>query len=270
LAQARAKHLDGARLHQRLLEIAYAEDDQAAVEAEVQWYAGRPDEYVGLALEAATADARGRREEAGKLYRRAAAMALQRGLRNGAVELEDSNAQAEALYGTCHGVGRAGRPALALAMCGETAAAERLVAETSKLVPNGTLWNAVHRPAILAASALHRGDSAGALQRLSSAVPYERAYPEIPYLRGLAYLGLGKGLEAAAEFRKIVDRRGADWGILYALSQAGLGRAALLSGDTTLARHTYQNFFALWKNADGGLRILREARKEFAGIPEEK
>jgi len=86
----------------------------------------------------------------------------------------------------------------------------------------------------------------------------------------MAYLGLGKGLEAGAEFRKIVDSRGAHWGILYALSQAGLGRAALLSGDTTVARRTYQDFFALWKNADGGLRILREARKEFASIPEEK
>ena len=270
LAQARAQHLDGSRLHQRVLEIAYAEGDQVAAGREVQWYAGRPDEYIGLALEAANADATGRREEAGKLYRRAAAMALQRGLREGGLELEDLDARAEALYGDCQRVRRAGRPALALALCGETAAAERLVAETSKLVPNGTLWKAVHRPAILAASELRRGDSNGAIQRLASAAPYERAYPEISYLRGLAYLGLRKGPEAAAEFRKIVDHRGARWGILYALSQVGLGRAALLSGDTALARRTYQDFFALWKNADGGARILREARKEFASIPKEK
>lgn len=270
LTQARARHLDGSRLHQRVLEIAYAEGDQAVAEREVQWYAGRPDEYIGLALEAANADATGRREDAREFYRRAAAMALQRGLRDGALELEDADARAEALYGNCQSVRRAGRPALALGLCGETAAAERLMAETSKLVPNGTLWNAVHRPAILAASQLHRGDSAGAIERLASAAPYERAYAEIPYLRGLAYLGLRKGPEAAAEFRKIVDRRGAHWGILYALSQAGLARAALLSGDTTLARRSYQDFFVLWKNADGGVRILGEARKEFAGIPEQK
>jgi hypothetical protein len=67
-----------------------------------------------------------------------------------------------------------------------------------------------------------------------------------------------------------MDRRGAHWGILYALSQAGLGRAALISGDTTVARRTYQDFFALWKNADGGLRILRDEGKEFASIPEGK
>jgi hypothetical protein len=197
-------------------------------------------------------------------------MAQQRGLRDGALELEDADARAEALYGNCQSVRRARRPPLALALCGETAAAERLVAEASKLVPNGMLWNAVHRPAITAASEFRRGDFGGAIQRLVSAAPYERAYPEIPYLRGLAYMGLRKGPEADAEFRKIVSRRGAHWGILYALSQAGLGRAALLSGDTGLARRTYQDFLALWKNADAGVRILREARKEFASIPEEK
>jgi Flp pilus assembly protein TadD len=228
LAQARTQHLDGSRLHQRVLEIAYAEGDQAVAEREVQWYAGRPDEYIGLALRAANADATGRREDARKLYRRAAAMALQRGLRDGALELEDADARAEALYGNCQSVRRARRPPLALALCGETAAAERLVAEASKLVPNGMLWNAVHRPAITAASEFRRGDFGGAIQRLVSAAPYERAYPEIPYLRGLAYMGLRKGPEADAEFRKMVSRRGAHWGILYALSQAGLGRAALL------------------------------------------
>jgi eukaryotic-like serine/threonine-protein kinase len=40
------------------------------------------------------------------------------------------------------------------------------------------------------------------LELLTSASPYERAHLEAAYLRGLAYLRLKKGREAAAEFRK--------------------------------------------------------------------
>jgi hypothetical protein len=65
---ARAHGIDGARIHQRFLEMAYIEGDQAAVAKEIQWYAGRPEEYLSL----------GSRRESSKLYKRAAETALQR------------------------------------------------------------------------------------------------------------------------------------------------------------------------------------------------
>jgi hypothetical protein len=266
LAKARAQQLDGSRLHQRMLEIAYAEGDQAAAGREIHWYAGRPDEYLGLSIQALNADATGRREEAHGLYRSSAAMALRHGLREAALEFEEADARAEAFSGNCREVRRATRSALALAMCGEAAAVEGLVAETSKLAPNGAIWNAVQLPAIRAAVELGRGKASKAVELLASAAPYERAYPEIPYLRGMAYLRLRRGSEAAQEFRKMVGNKGAYWGILYALAQLGLGRAARLSGDTALANSSYQDFFTLWKDADPGSRTLGEARKEFESI----
>jgi len=45
-----------------------------------------------------------------------------------------------------------------------------------------------------------------------------------------------------------------------------LARAAALSGDTAKARKAYQDFLALWKDADPDLPILAEARKEYAAM----
>ncbi len=200
----RAQGLGGARIHQRFLEIAYVEGEDAAAAREIQWFAGKPAEYLSFGLQAANQNAPGRRRESSKLYQRAAQTAQRQGLRNAAAEFEEADARADALSGNCQTVRRLGRPALALAMCGDAAQAEKLAGETSRLFPNGTLWNAVQLPAIRAAIALKRDQPAKAVELLASASPYERAYPEAVYLRGLAYLGLRKGAEASAEFKKIL------------------------------------------------------------------
>ena len=81
-------------------------------------------------------------------------------------------------------------------------------------------------------------------RRLVRAVPFERAYPEVPYLRGLPFLRLQKGTEAAAEFQKILNHKGANWGSawrypywgqFYSLSYLGLGRTSALAGNTAKA-----------------------------------
>jgi eukaryotic-like serine/threonine-protein kinase len=72
------------------------------------------------------------------------------------------------------------------------------------------------------------------------------------------------GNEAAAEFKKIMDSPGMDpLSPAHALSHLGLARAAAVNGDTTAARKSYQDFFALWKDADGDLPVLVQARKEY-------
>ncbi len=114
-----------------------------------------------------------------KLYKRAAETALRRGLRDVAAGFEEADARADALSGNCRTVRRLGRPALALAMCGDAAQAEKLAAETSKRFPNGTIWNAVQLPEIRAAIELQRDQPAKAVELLASASPYERAYPEV-------------------------------------------------------------------------------------------
>jgi len=267
--------IGGARIHQRFLEMAYIEGDQAAVTRETLWYAGKPEEYLSFGLQAANLNVLGQRRESGKLYKRAAETALRLGLGDVAAGFEEADARADALSGNCATAHHLGRPALALALCGDAAGAEKFAAETSKRFPNGTIWNAVQLPEILAAIELQRGRPAKAVEVLASASPYERAYPEAVYLRGLAYLRLRKGLEAAAEFQKILNHKGAswgstwrfpNWGLYYSISYVGLARASVLAGDPAKARKSFQDFFALWKDADQNLPILIEAKKDYAAL----
>jgi Tfp pilus assembly protein PilF len=271
----RAQGLGGGRIHQRFLEIAYVEDDDAAAAREIQWFAGKPVEYLSFGLQAANQNALGHRRESSKLYQRAAQTALHHGLRNAAAEFEEADARADALSGNCQTARRLGRPALALAMCGDAAQAEKLAGETSKLFPNGTLWNAVQLPAIRAAIALKRDQPAKAVELLASASPYERAYPEAAYLRGLAYLRLREGAAAEAEFEKILDHKGANWGStwqrpywgqFYSLSYLGQARGSVLAGDSAKAEKAYEEFLTLWKNADPDIPILKQAKAEYAKL----
>jgi eukaryotic-like serine/threonine-protein kinase len=273
----RALGIGGARIHQRFLEMAYLQGDQAAVVRETQWYTGRPEEYLSFGLQAAALNVLGQRRESSKLYQRAAQTAQRQGLRDVAAELEEADARADALSGNCQTVHRLRRPALALAMCGDAAQAGKLAGETSKLYPNDTVWNAVQLPAIRAAIEIKGDRPAKAAELLASASPYECAYPEVSYLRDLAYLRLKKGAGAAAEFRKIVDHKGANWGStwqhpnwgqFYSLSYLGMARGYALAGDTAKAKKAFHDFLELWKDADPDIPVLKKAKVEYqSGVP---
>jgi eukaryotic-like serine/threonine-protein kinase len=51
-----------------------------------------------------------------------------------------------------------------------------------------------------------------------------------------------------------------------ALSRLGLARAYALEGDNAKARTAYQDFFALWKDADPDVPILIAAKSEYARL----
>ncbi len=77
----------------------------------------------------------------------------------------------------------------------------------------------------------------------------------------------GQGAEAAREYQKILDHRGVVInGIIGALAHLGLGRAYALQGDTAKARVAYQDFFALWKDADPDVPVLVAAKSEYAKL----
>ena len=88
--RARMQGINGARIHQRFLEMAYVEDDQAAVSREIQWYAGKPEEYLSLGLQAAYLNVLGRRRESSGLYKRAAETALRSGFGSVAADFEEA------------------------------------------------------------------------------------------------------------------------------------------------------------------------------------
>jgi len=56
--------------------------------------------------------------------------------------------------------------------------------------------------------------------------------------------------------------------VTNALARLGLARAAALSGDVPKSRRAYQDFLALWKDADPDAPILIQARAEYARLGE--
>ena len=55
-------------------------------------------------------------------------------------------------------------------------------------------------------------------------------------------------------------------GIYYPLAYVGLARAEAQLGRTGQAKKAYEDFFALWKDAEPDVPILLEARKEYAAL----
>ncbi len=71
-------------------------------------------------------------------------------------------------------------------------------------------------------------------------------------------------MKAAAEYQKILDHRGIDpTSPLYSLAGLGVGRAYAVQGDSLKARAAYQDFFALWKDADPDVPVLKAAKAEY-------
>jgi tetratricopeptide (TPR) repeat protein len=132
--------------------------------------------------------------------------------------------------------------------------------------------------ALRALLALNHSEPSKAIELLQIAVPYDLGAPRSGfhgffgtlypvYVRGEAYLAAHQGAEAAAEFQKILDHRGIVVSDpVGALAHLQLGRAFALSGDKTKAKTAYQDFLALWKDADPDIPILKQAKAEYAKL----
>jgi tetratricopeptide (TPR) repeat protein len=161
--------------------------------------------------------------------------------------------------------------ALVMARVGDNPRAEQLLKEAAKRYPpQHTLFNNVNVPSVQAAIALRKKKPSEAIEELRRSVSYDLSDPtNVPdgatmYYRGLAYLELHSGNEAAAQFQKILDNPGiVSIGILRPLSHLGLARAYAVTGDKDKSLAQYREFLALWKNADSDLRVLHEAKAEY-------
>ena len=80
-------------------------------------------------------------------------------------------------------------------------------------------------------------------------------------------LTLHDGSAAATEFQKFIDHRGIVGSFLWgALARLELGRAYVLQGDTAKAKAAYQEFLALWKDADPDIPVFKESKAEYAKL----
>ena len=167
--------------------------------------------------------------------------------------------------------------AVTFACAGDQTRARSLADELQKHFPLNTTLNHYWLPIVRAYVELRAGHPAQALTFLQEAGPYDLAFPlpqyseggtlYPPYVRGQAYLALHQGKEAAAEFQKFVDHRTiAANSPLASLAHLGLARAQAVQGDAAKARAAYQDFLALWKDADPDIPILKQAKAEYAKL----
>jgi DNA-binding winged helix-turn-helix (wHTH) protein/tetratricopeptide (TPR) repeat protein len=163
--------------------------------------------------------------------------------------------------------------ALTFARAGNEKQSQEIMEKLNQLFPNDFTIQAFCLPTTRAAIKLDENDPAGAIEILRPVTPYDLAitdsfyYVYPAYLRGLAYLRLKEGKLAAAEFRKVLDHSGVGAGfVTSALSILQLARAQVVMHDEEAARKSYEDFLALWKNADPELPIYREAGAEYAGL----
>jgi tetratricopeptide (TPR) repeat protein/predicted Ser/Thr protein kinase len=279
--QAIANKIDASDFHDVQFRIAFIQGDQAAMQRQIDWTKGKPDEGVGLGWQADAAAFAGQRKKSKDFQRRAIESAQRLNLKGAAAGGTSGLAAGDAFYGNCRDAReeiaaalKIARPwwvvnaaATVYAMCGEPAKAQPLVEEIAKQFSNDPITQATDIARLRAVIEFYRGDAAKAVELLQAAAPYEYPRLGIILLRGESYLKLKKGAEAAAEFQKILDRRGAAaTDDAYPLAHLGMARAMALTGDTAKARKFYQDFFALWKDADPDIPLLIAAKAEYAKL----
>jgi predicted Zn-dependent protease len=278
-----ARKLDVPFFHRVLYLVALLQNDQAAMGHELSVISGSSPEMAEFAdsLAAGTEAYYGRLEKARGLNRRSITALESRGKKESAAtsltrqswteaEVNDTAAarkDAAAALAIDSSYIVKSVAALAFARAGDSARAESLAAEITKERPSDTIADVYVLPTIRAAVELNRNNPGKALEMLQPVQAYDLANVGMlsPYERGQAYLQLRQGNEAAAEFQKLLDHPGVVLNlVLGALAHLQLGRAYALAGDAGKARAAYQDFFALWKDADADIPILKQAKVEYA------
>ena len=272
--------VDNLFLHQQLYDLAFIGGDSEGMDREMKWAEGKPSEYLLLDEASTAAASHGQIKKAEELATRSIQISDRLGFKGTTASTQAGWALTEAEVGNvararelanssatlAQGRSNLNQATLALAMIGDSRA-QTMMADLSRRFPDDTLLHNVWGPSVAALAAKSRKAPDQAIDSLRAATPYEFAIYTglLPiYVRGLVYLEAKRGPEAAVEFQKIIDHRGiTPVGPEHSLARLGLGRAYAISGDTAKAKAAYQDFFALWKNADPDVPILKQAKAEY-------
>jgi DNA-binding winged helix-turn-helix (wHTH) protein len=284
--EAVSRGLDSPRLHLYHANLAFLQNDKSGMQKEWTW--GSQDPVRGrfvLYRESRAEGFYGLSRNAHRLAQMAVDSSMKAGFSSDAAGFESLDALRDAEIGNRRQsqalVTDAVRKsqdrnilmlaALTFARAGNTKQSQELVEKLNQLFPNDFTIQVFGLPVTRAAIKLDENDPAAAIEILRSVTPYDLAitdsfyYVYPAYLRGLAYLRLKQGDLAAAEFRKVLDHSGVGAGFVTgALSVLQLARAQVLMHDEKAAQKSYEDFLALWKNADSDLPIYREAKAEYA------
>lgn len=288
--QAIASKLDGGQLRQMGYYVAFLQGMTPAMEEQLEWATGKMgSEDILLSAHSDTEAYYGRISKARELSRRAVESAKRADAKETAAVWEGNAALREAIIGNAAQARRDAATALdlapgpqvrvmvalTLAQAGVQEEAQKLSDRLNRESPMDTMLQNYWLPTINAVLELNHDNAQRAIQLLQPASAYELGLPSpfvvctmFPvYVRGLAYLKLHQGEQAASEFKKFLDHRGITVNFpLGALAHLGLARAYALSGDKPQARTAYQDFLALWKEADPDVPILKQAKAEYAKL----
>jgi eukaryotic-like serine/threonine-protein kinase len=299
IRDAQASKFDGFEFRTALYALAFLGTDSAAMAEQQSWFAGKPEESVGLALASDTEAYRGRLGDARALTARAVESAIRADNKeSGAIWLANAALRQAAFGNSVEARKSAERAlelapasqgteveaALAFAMAKDASRAESLAQDIRGRFPLDTQVQSLWLPAIQTQLALGRKDPTYILNhpQSDSAIEYGAIlfasnpsclYPT--YIRGEAYLEAGQGTLAAAEFQKILDHSGMVWNCWTgALAHLGLARANALQLKTSHADATarvravaaYKDFLTLWKDADPYLPVYIAAKAEYASL----
>jgi len=288
LQQAQSRKIADPALLADFYELAFLRNDTAGMAQQVAAATGKSGvEDQLLALQSDTEAYYGRLAKARELSQQAQASALHAGSNEAAAlwqlagalheaELGDAqraHQQATAALAASPGKNVRILAALTLARSGDPKRANALADDLVKQYPSDTMVNDYWVPTIRAAVALDQKNPKAALEDLRVTVPYETGSPSpgivfYPvYLRGLAYLQQGQGEQAAAEFQKMLSHRGVILNLpTAALAHLQLARAETMSGNRAAAKKSYEDFLALWKEANPALPLLKQAQSEYAKV----
>jgi tetratricopeptide (TPR) repeat protein/class 3 adenylate cyclase len=289
--QSRAKKLNSPWYPLILYVVDFLQNDLAGMAkqaAETQGIPGVEDQM--FFVESETAADHGQFGQARELTRRAADSARRAQEKETAAEYQGHNSVREGLVGlmdlakedaqsalaTIKGKHGEGFSAIAFALAGDVANANRAIDDLTKRFPQNTVVQTRYLPMARSALALNSGNAQAAIEALSPAAPYELGHTNEDftfalypiYFRGQAYLAAKNWAGAAAEFQKILDHPGIVGNEpIGALAHLGIARAHSLSGNAAKAKSAYEDFFALWKNADSDVPLLIQAKAEYAKLP---
>ncbi len=296
LQEAQARNIDAYPLRQMRYYIAFLQGDTESMRAQDAWAMAKPGvEALQLSMQAGYETYNGRLGSATELSLRAEESATRAGERGLVAIFKLRHAYGEAELGDPSLARRAVAEALAmnpgrnedaealvaltLARLGEVAQARRLVDKLSQEVPLDTMVQSYSLPAIRAVIELALNDPRRAVEILQVVTPHDLGHQAViptdlypAYVRGLAYLKLGQGPQAAVEFQKVLDHPGIVLFHLHgALARLGLTRAYALEAETEpaasdKARAAYRNFLTLWKDADPDIPIYKQAKAEYARL----
>jgi eukaryotic-like serine/threonine-protein kinase len=289
-ARALSRGLDVPSNHTSRYLIAFLDHDRAAMDEELA-YAAKNHEVDAwmLYFESCTNSFYGRQARAREFTRRASAAASAQNQKEPAASYEAETALREALFGNAAlarqaiqkvlrgSVGQDVKAVAALtyAFAGDNAKAQEIADSLAEQYPQNTIVQFNYLPSIRAQLALNAGHPETALENLKSARPYELGQPSqlmllnmYPvYIHGQAYLAAHDNKSAIGEFQAILEHPGMSLNEPIAvLAHLGIARAHAAQGDKDRARSAYQDFLSIWREADPGLPLLKQARAEYARL----